>query len=142
MTSTERTGLSLAGVLTADVLVSSLAQLIAALIGKAAGSPWYSFLYLTLLSLVVVLPAWVLWQPVIWSFRNPLRRHLGPFVMIGILWGPAVTYGIRLGTLRQYPVPRFQPDILDGIASAVSTLATLFYLLLLKHFSTKRILSD
>ena len=90
----------------------------------------------------VVLPAWVLGQPVVWAFKDPLHHRFAAFTITGVLWGPAFTYGIRLASLRKYAGLRYQPNLFDGIALSVSTVATLFYLLLLKHFPSKRIQSN
>lgn len=137
-----RVGLSLVGVLAADILVSCLVQLVVAIRGGNAGSPWYSFFLVSLLSLAIVIPAWLCWLPVIWAFKNPIEIRRSLFIAIGVLWGPAFTYLIRLGSILRHPALSLVPTLFDGVAIAVSSFSTLFYLSLLKHSSSRRIQTD
>ena len=133
MTRLGRVGVSALGALAAELLVAAV------LAARTAPGQRANEFSLAVYFLYLVVPGWVLALPILLSFRNASGWRLWVQALLGCALGPVFLIVVGLAFDLHYSLhrtsfwPPFRYDIM-GMALAISSLSTFFYLGAVKWF--------
>lgn len=135
MSRSRRVLLSFVSAISADALVFAVISL-----RNPAGAKLDGFLLMSAFALYFLIPCWILALPAIIWIDPTNHRKLWTLALIGILIGPATMLAVDLWMWWHLPATSISwPGLWDYYAAAISIVATIFYLTLLKTSSRGRI---
>jgi hypothetical protein len=131
MTRWKRVGLSFASAIAAELLVC-----LAVFWWNNHSAQWLGFLGFMSFTSVLVVPGWLLALPFLIFLKRTDAWHLGLMALIGVLIGPFIVLGLDVWSWLSSPTSLFTIFVpWLYMATAISAVATAFYLTSLKLFS-------